>query len=132
MTETLPEREVFTGCKECLGAADAAAAWVSLRRDVVGVVVEESHYSVRVTACACGQRFGVVFAERIDWTGGQDDQTWLAVPLSHAECAQVLAEGDSALARAARNRRFLLRIYPETGGLQAAWRDGGFALPMHD
>ncbi len=119
------------GCEQCFGD-DGERAWIAIRRAHVAALVEESHFSVRLTACACGQRFAVVFAERIDWSGGEDDMTWLAAPISVGEAKSLEAQGWEGLASVVSGRRFLLRCYPTKGGLTAVWREGGFTIPWHD
>ena len=98
--------------------------------------VEESHFSIRVTRCSCEQRFAVVFMERVDWQGGEDEQTWLAVPIHAAELATLTTYGENELptmlTAIVRQRRFLVRSYPSAGVVEAWWRDAGFSIGPHD
>ena len=123
------------GCERCFGA-DAESAWQASRQQPVRSLVDETHFGVRVLACACGQRFASVFTERIDWNGGNDDQTWLVLPIDAAEFQQLAtcSEGDlkRLLTGFGHERRFLLRTYPTAGPLTAMWRDRGFAIGPHD
>jgi hypothetical protein len=125
----------LAGCARC-GADDAAAAWEALHALRVRTFVQESHFSVQITACTCGQHHAVVFTERIDWHGGEDDQTWLAVPVAPAEVEALVAAGEDQVAvvlpRLVRDRRFLVRSFPTAGSLTAWWRMGGFAIGPHD
>ncbi|MFZ5439051.1 MAG: hypothetical protein ACOZQL_03535 [Myxococcota bacterium] len=124
-----------SGCSRCFGD-DAATAWTASRTARLRALVEESHFSLQLTACPCGQRFVSVFTERIDWQGGEDDQTWLVVPVTAEESARLetLAEGELARAvtECARGRRFLVRSFPTGGTLGVWWRDGGFLIGPHD
>ncbi len=123
------------GCARCAGA-DAAAAWTAMQAQRLAARVEESHFSVRFTQCSCGQRFAVVFTERIDWKGGEDDQTWLVLPIRADEHAKLMACGENDVPRLVteigRGRRFLVRSFPTGGALSAWWRDDGFAIGPHD
>lgn len=103
----------------------------------VAAIVEESHFSVRVVACAaCGQRFASVFAERIDWRGGDDPQDWLLVPVSADEAQALIAAGESGVERALAAlapERHLVRSFPrDAGAPSAAWRTGPLFVPFHD
>jgi hypothetical protein len=123
------------GCPRCSGE-DAVAAWEALHANRVRTFVQESHFSVQITACVCGQHHAVVFTERIDWQGGEDDQTWLAVPVFPADLEALAAAGEDevsgVLTRLAGDRRFLVRSYPARGSLTAWWRMSGFAIGPHD
>ena len=76
--------ETAFGCSRCRGD-DAAAAWTASRATRLRSLIEESHFSVQLTACRCGQRFATVFTERVDWSGGEDAQDWLMLPLTRDE-----------------------------------------------
>lgn len=123
------------GCPRCFGD-DADAAWTASREISVRALVDESHFSVRLTACRCGQRFVSVFMERIDWSGGEDDQTWLVLPVREDEAARLEACAEDALpgtlAAVGEGRRFLVRSFPTGGALSAWWREGGFSVGPHD
>ena len=99
-------------------------------------LVQESHYGVQITACTCGQRFVMVFTERIDWQGGEDPQDWLVMPIDEAEAARLSACAEAELPRVlaelGRARRFLVRTFPTHGAIRAWWREGGFAIGPHD
>lgn len=133
---TNPTRESF-GCARCFGE-DPAAAWESLSQaELVADLTEESHLDVSVVACgSCGQRFVKVFTERIDWVGGEDDQTWLLLPVLPAEVLQLqqcpVAELRAVVTRIGEGRRFVMHWYPTGGALGTAWRDGGFWIGPHD
>jgi hypothetical protein len=75
----------------------------------------------------------VVFTERVDHLNGDDDKTWLAVPMTNAEVSVLTTRAPSRVsqdvAELGRSRRFLLR----SNTLPAiAWRDSGFAILPHD
>lgn len=123
------------GCPRCTDP-DAPAAWTALTTTRVATLEQESHFSLQLTACTCGQPFAVVFTERIDWQGGEDDQTWLALPITTDERARLETCPDDArrrlLSQLGFARRFLVRAFPTHGDLTAWWRDGGWAIGPHD
>jgi len=129
-----PPTRAALGCTLCLND-NATVAWEASGQQEHGALIEESHFSVRVAGCACGTAFVQVFCERVDWGGGDDDQTWLRVPVSGAAeagaRAAIAARGDaglsSLLSRMARHQRFLVR----SDG-QSWWRESGFTIPPHD
>ena len=118
------------GCDHCFGK-DADAAWTASQARRLSTPVQESHFSVHLTQCACGQRFATVFTERVDWANGEDDQTWLVVHVGEDEAKRIETAWE-AVEEIARGRRFLLRTFPTAGALSAGWRDGGFAIGPHD
>jgi hypothetical protein len=130
-----PELLGLSGCASCC-RADAAVAWTTLSSRRVANLLEESHFSISLSRCICGQHFAIVFLERIDWVGGEDDQTWLVVPLRDAEVRALRACEESALEgqlhELARGRRFLGRYFPTQGELRSVWRESGFAIGPHD
>lgn len=123
------------GCAHCAGD-DGPAAWTALHAIRVRAVIAEQHFGVEGTQCACGQPFAVVFLERVDWQHGDDDQTWLALPLTVAEWATLDTCGPDDVARQltemGRGRRFLVRARAASGSLDAWWRADGFAIGPHD
>lgn len=125
-------RLVRPGCALC-GSLDAKTAWASLHTLHVASPVREVHFGIDVKRCTCGQPWVVMFTERVDFRDGNDDQTWLAMPVTDAE-ASVLTTCDPSrvsqgVAELGRNRRFLLRSNTSN---TIAWRDSGFAIPPHD
>lgn len=123
------------GCARC-GGDDAEAAWAALQHERVDAMIQESHFGIRATRCACGQAFVVVFTERIDWSGGEDDQTWLALPVHGVELAELRRADEATLRRRVRElgrgRRFLLRCFPTGAAPGCAWREGGLVIGPHD
>jgi hypothetical protein len=123
------------GCARCAGE-DAAAAWEATQSKRGPSLVQESHFSIRLTECSCGQAFVVVFTERIDFHNGEDDQDWLVLPVTPAERSKLAAASEAELPRLVtelgRERRFLVRSFPTGGSISAGWRIGGFAIGPHD
>lgn len=111
-------------CGLC-GGDDAKEAWKASRRRQVASPLQESHFGIDLTSCVCGQIFATVFMERVAWNGGEDDQTWISVPVSDEESAQIKASPKD-VEKIAGDRRFLVR---HSEGV--AWRDGGFAIGPH-
>jgi hypothetical protein len=99
-------------------------------------LAQESHFSIRLTACACGGQFAIVFMERIDWKDGDDDQDWLAVPITTDEATRLTACTEptlpGTLTQIARGRRFLVRSHPSGGSMELWWRENGFSIGPHD
>jgi hypothetical protein len=121
-------------CEACFGETaedvwDALAELETRRR-----LVDESHFGVSLDACrACGQLFAHVFAERIDWQGGNDPQAWILAPVS-AEEADALAAAESvegAVNRLAPRRR--VEVYhPSDGDKIIRFVDGPIWIMPHD
>lgn len=127
--------ELTYGCLQCMGLDQADNAFSALTKTALTTLVSESHFSVRLTQCACGQAFAVVFTEIIDWKDGEDDQTWLAMPVTSDEVLTLKKTTEDELPGylAARNtRRFLVRHLPTGGQIHTFWRDGGFRIGRHD
>ncbi len=119
------------GCGRC-GGDDAAIAWTASQAERIASYVQESHFGVHVSRCRCGQHFVTVFTERIDWQGGEDDQTWLVLPVSAEELPRIEAEPHRSLPVLGADRRFLVRSFPTGGSVSCWWRQGGFAIGPHD
>jgi hypothetical protein len=117
-------------CARCT-SADAATAWTAMLHERVRSLVEESHYSIQITACRCGQHFVKVFTERIDWQGGDDDQDWLVFAIDSAEAERLSSAAESELhglvTALGRDRRFLVHCNAGTW-----WRENGFMIGPHD
>lgn len=133
MANQLP---VTFGCERCW-PADADAAWEA-RRQLTRVVtlVDTSHFSVRIAACAgCGQQFLSVFTEQIDWEDGEDPQSFTLLPLRDDEAAALVAEGenvsDTRLEQLAPGRRSLRQDWPKGGSEVTFWASGVVVGP-HD
>jgi hypothetical protein len=133
--DATPTRDESHGCASCVHA-EAAAAYDHLLASRAERLVDESHFDVSLARCSCGQHFALVFLERIDWVGGEDDQTWLAVALSASEVAELrgtpVSEIESRLHALAWGRRFLARFFPTRGEPSIGWRESGFAIGPHD
>lgn len=123
------------GCARCCGD-DAAGAWQAMHARRGANLVQESHFGLHLTACTCGQPFVVVFTERVDWKGGEDQQDWLCLPVNAGEVATLTQTPADALPGVVKalgpGRRFLVRSFPTGGALSAWWRDGGFTIGPHD
>ena len=122
------------GCEQCW-PAEAGAAWKA--RGALGeasVLVDESHFIVRVLVCGrCGQRFLTVFTETIDWDGGDDSQDWTLLPVTEAEITGLAKEPDveGKLEGIAPQRRSLRLAHPTGAERQVSWSKGIF-VGMHD
>ena len=123
------------GCAHCAGE-DGPAAWNALHAVRVRTLIAEPHFGVEATQCACGQPFAVVFLERVGCQDRDDDQTWLALPLTADEWATLgecaVDQVPRQLEEFGRARRFLVRARTADGSLGAWWRTDGFAIGPHD
>lgn len=131
MPAVVPVAARGLGCARCAGD-DAELAWAASQTQRLSSFVQESHFGVHLSRCACGQAFLTVFTERIDWKGGEDDQTWLVLPIAPGEQADVARDPLVAAVSLGAQRRFLVRSFPTDGALSCAWRLGGFAIGPHD
>lgn len=122
--------EAPRGCERCF-ASDAGQAYDALTTNREATLEQQSHYSMEVTSCPCGQTWCVVFMERVDWRAGEDDQTWVCVPLTADQVGGLTRSSTdqrpSYLRVVTEGRRFLVR---DRGS--AWWRDGGFSIGPHD
>lgn len=124
------------GCEHCWPPV-ADAAWEA--RGVLAFVAElidESHFHVRILACPrCAQRFVSVFNEMINWVGGSDPQYWTRLPLTKAEAADLVQQGDSftetELYALGPGRRSLQRGCPARAKEWISWGTG-IPLILHD
>ena len=124
------------GCEACFGGT-AKQAWQARRGFTrTAALIDEVHFIVSLLACPrCGQAFLSIFAERIDWRGGEDPQEWVISPLTPAEAAGLAARTDvteSDLAALGLTRRHLRVWHASDQPLQLAWSLGWPGLPPHD
>lgn len=124
-------------CSSCHDT-DPHRSWASSRVLVAGArLVDESHFSVTLARCpACDQAYACTFSERIDWSGGDDPQDWLVIPLEATE-VQALSAAPADAVEAALNalapRRYLLRWFArEATAPEARWREGKIWVAPHD
>jgi len=119
-----------TGCARCFGA-DAAVAWSAIRSGRSSSLISELRSGVDLETCTCGQQFAVVFTERVNYLEGEDEMTWLALPISRAERARLVGSDPSQvpgmLVGIDASRRFLARTQVGAS-VDAWWRDGGFSI----
>lgn len=127
--------EPVFGCARCW-PDDAEAAWAAraaLERDMV--LIDASHVIAALLRCrACDQVFLSVFTERIDWTGGDDPQSWTVLPLTPAEAAGLRAHDalpEAALDALGAGRRSLRREHPSDGAVRVYW-GAGLRVGPHD
>jgi hypothetical protein len=85
------------GCAACYGEdADAVAA----AHEAGGLmwersIVDDVHFLVSLRRCGvCGQTFVSIFTEFIDWSGGDDAQYRDVVPVTAAEAATIVGQGE--------------------------------------
>ena len=126
------------GCAVCRNES-ADIAWERQRSFVpVARLVDETHFGVSLVRCGgCGQTFASVFCETIDWTGGNDPQDWLIIPVTAPEADARVAAGHDGVERIlsalAPERRYLVRWFPSDADKpDARWVRGRVSLPRHD
>ena len=124
------------GCDRCWpdSAASAAAATHTLAFE--HSLIDESHCIVGIRRCGdCGQRYVCVFTERIDWTGGDDPQFRMRLPITTDEAEHLTRLGDalseSALNALGPDRKSLCDDFPASGPRRAYWHTGLF-VGAHD
>lgn len=90
MTE---QREQF-GCDKCWPDS-TDQAWGALRALAIEKeLIDESHFMVKIRCCpACSQRFVWVFTELIDWSDGEDPQSWTVLPITQTEAREFCTSG---------------------------------------
>ena len=130
MTE---HRERF-GCDKCWPDS-ADQAWDALRTLAIEKeLVDESHFMVKIRCCpTCSQRFVSVFTELIDWSDGEDPQSWTVLPISQTE-ARELGTSQSITTKLnalTPDRRSLRREHPKGSGPHSFWATGILVGP-HD
>jgi hypothetical protein len=127
---------MLTGCNHCWPAS-AEAAW-DARRGLreLAVWVDEPHFNVRGLQCVhCARHFISVFTESIDWTNGDDAQSWTIVPLTADELVRVKEVLPSSIEAALRavpsQRRSLRRDHPTGRNAGTSWASG-IDIRSHD
>ena len=128
------------GCERCWPPT-ADAAWEARGALThVAELIDESHFHVMILACArCTQRFVSVFTETVDWADGDDPQYWTLLPITGAEAADVVQQGDSLtetkLHALGPGRRCLRCDHPKANPKAAARRifwGTGISVGPHD
>lgn len=123
------------GCLQCWPDL-ADAAWEA-RKDLVGAadLIDESHFHVRIVHCSkCAQQFLSVFAETIDWVGGEDPQYWTTIPLTAQEAADLVSMSgisETDLGLLGHGRRSLRHDFPKDELPRNYWGNGILIGP-HD
>jgi hypothetical protein len=116
------------GCPSCWPDAAEAAWAVRPGLERMARPIDEAHLSATLLRCrACGQVFLSLFAERIDWAGGEDAQSWTVLPLTEEEVAGLTRDGppgEGAIAALGVGRRSLRREHPSDGPLRVFWGRG--------
>jgi hypothetical protein len=109
------EHEV--GCADCRGD-DAEAAYRHYKTlPVVAELIDDSHFIVQIRRCgAGGQAYLWIFAEFVDWPGGQDAQYRTILPITDEEVGTLTTRGEQQDLRALEglgvDRRYLRVDWP--------------------
>ena len=114
------------GCEHCWPATADAAWQARVKLDTEHEVVDESHYHVTIRTCrSCSQRFVSIFTETIDWVDGDDPQYWTLLPVTAAEVAHLIQQGDSVteagLHALGLGKRVLRHDHPKGGPERSYW-----------
>ncbi|SEJ91225.1 hypothetical protein SAMN05192539_102341 [Paraburkholderia diazotrophica] len=91
--------------------------------------IDEAHFNIRGLECPhCTRRFVSVFTETIDWSRGDDGQSWTMAPVTLGEFERVealLASSiEAALHVVPSGRRSLRRDHPSGGDARTFWATG--------
>jgi len=89
-----------------------------------------------ILACPhCAQRFVSVFTEMIDWRDGDDPQYWTLLPITEAEAADLVRDGDAltetTLNSLGSGRRCLRIDHPKGAPKKIFWATG-MRVGLHD
>jgi len=124
------------GCENCWPSSPegADAAWGALTREAD--LIDESHFHVMIRACrSCSQRFLSIFTEMIDWEADDDPQYWTLLPITEAEAADLIRQGNSlteqTLNSLGSGRRSLHHDHPKGKPPRTCWGTGIWVGP-HD
>jgi hypothetical protein len=136
MGDAARRRLMEFGCDRCW-PNDAVAAW-QVRSEMMPPLslIDESHYSVTILGChVCSQRFVSVFTETIDWTDGDDPQSWTLLPITTNEAEELIKKGDqlqeTTLNALGWQRRSLRVEHPKGGARRVFWGTG-ISVGPHD
>jgi hypothetical protein len=122
-------------CGDCLPAdAKAALAWKS---EQVEVLVEESHVRVTISQCAvCTAMYLRVFAEKVDWVGGNDPQQVIRFSISFTQACTLFnadeSEVELLVQRFGNSSRFAESYWPASGEPSIGWIEGPCRIMPHD
>jgi hypothetical protein len=124
------------GCEGCWPAGAEAAWEARAGLDLVAELIDESHFHVTILACrGCAQGFVSVFTETIDWQDGDDPQYWTLLPITAAESADLVQQGDALsdtkLDGLGPGRRSLRLDHPKGAARRSFWSTGLF-VGQHD
>lgn len=130
-------RKVDPGLRvKCICVDPDPAIARTAKRDLVSMLVDESHFIVSVLSCAeCGQKFLSVFTEQIDWAGGDDSQARTLVPLDEDGAQQLLSQttwDESRLLDLEISARMLVWTHPTGQTPSVVWVEGPLQIPRHD
>ncbi len=122
------------GCDHCWPATPDAA-WETRRALVCEAeLINESHFHVMILTCgSCDQHFISVFTETIDWTDGEDPQSWTLLPITDLEAADLVVHQGSTteaeLNALGPERRCLRRDHPKDTAALSFWGTGIYVGP---
>jgi hypothetical protein len=136
METTNPSDQQF-GCAICFPADAATASQNAGKLQETARLVAESHLGISIRACPqCGQRFIHVFAEKIDWEGGDDPQCISLLPITEKENEQLIAMGENlspaSIESLARERKLLRLDFPKDRRRHVSFETGGPVIGPHD
>jgi hypothetical protein len=124
------------GCKACF-QGDAEKVWNARQFDSLARLVDDSHFSITIMACAwCGQRCVKTFTEFVDWSGGDDSQYWYLIPITADEADQLVAQGEKVdtkqIDAMSAGRRVLQADFPTGKEKRIHWANGPILIvPGH-
>jgi hypothetical protein len=126
------------GCVACYGndARAVFAYYESGGLEIDERLSDDSHFGVTIRHCThCEQTFLFVFAEFVDWQGGEDDQYTDVLPISAAEATEARQRPSDLLffGSLGTGRRRLATAWLRGAKEKTIdWRTGAFAVvPGH-
>jgi hypothetical protein len=101
------------------------------------LIVDDPHFLVSLPRCrGCGQGFVSIFTEFVDWEGGDDAQHRDVVPVTPAETAIVVEQGEDVdlryLGSLGEGRRRLSTDRPTGDHKRTGWKVGRFWVEQGD
>lgn len=124
------------GCNRCWPDSPGLAWEARTSLTHAADLIDESHFHAVIRACPfCHQLFLSIFAETIDWSGGDDSQYWTQMPVTDLEAADLLRDksslAESQLEALGPGRRCLRRLHP-SGAPEALCWSTGILIGFHD
>ncbi|HRF59669.1 MAG TPA: hypothetical protein PLH94_07110 [Fimbriimonadaceae bacterium] len=104
-----------------------------IETSVVRVIHDESHFMVAIESCLfCRRLWLKVFAEEIDWSGGNDPQEVYWIPITEQESEHVVASDESIVTASTGKRVLWSNFAKDADAPTLRWVNGPVGIPPHD